>query len=472
MKRVVILGMGPGAAALATVAAREELAGADVAIGSKRLLEALPSQGAPSDRRALVAADDIVRTVLALPEQTRAVLLMSGDTGLYSGARAVLDRLQGHEDIDLVCLPGVSSLSYLSAKLMRPWQGWRVASAHGTACNPVALAREALGKGALPAGDRGLFLLTDATHSPAALCGQLTQAGLGACAATVGERLSYPDERIVAGTVGQLTDEDFAQPCVLLIEPPRGTEGAFDVCPGKAGGENVGENSSENVGENSGENGSENGDENGSKTGDPWPYATPGVPDELFERSGVPMTKREVRAVALARLALAEGDVAWDVGAGTGSVSVEMGRLVGSGTVYAVERDREAADLTRTNIARFGLENVEVRLGSAPEALKGLPAPDAVFVGGSGGCLAAILQAVLAANPAARVCVPAVTVETLIAATDLLTGEGWGGFTLCQVSVARAQEAGSSHLMRPLSPIWLACARGAGADEGGGRPWA
>ena len=184
----------------------------------------------------------------------------------------------------------------------------------------------------------------------------------------------------------------------------------------------------------------------------------------VFIRGDVPMTKQEVRAVALAKLRLTATDTVWDVGAGTGSVSIEAALVARAGSVWAVERNAAGVRLIRENADAFGCGNVHAVPGVAPEALAKLPVPDAVFVGGSAGELLSIVEAALEKNSQVRLCVPCVTVETLTEACALLLGSRFKGFEACQVSAARAEAVGSHHLMKAQNPVFLVSARGAGAD--------
>lgn len=136
------------------------------------------------------------------------------------------------------------------------------------------------------------------------------------------------------------------------------------------------------------------------------------------------MTKQEVRAAALAKLAVRPTDTLWDVGAGTGSVSVELALAAPRGRVYAVECDPEACALIRKNRERFAAWNLTLIEGKAPQALEALPAPDAVFLGGTKGSMEAVVDAVLAKNPQARLCISAIALETLSAAVAALTARG------------------------------------------------
>ena len=164
------------------------------------------------------------------------------------------------------------------------------------------------------------------------------------------------------------------------------------------------------------------------------------------------MTKQEIRAAALAKLGVGPADVCWDIGAGTGSVSVELALLAGA--VYAVEQNAGALRLAEENRRKHKAWKLRLVEGTAPEALRNLPAPDAVFVGGSGGRLRAILGAAHEANPLARICVSAVTLETLQQACEELRALGCRT-EVCQIAVSRSREAGGLTMMQAQNPVWL-----------------
>jgi precorrin-6Y C5,15-methyltransferase (decarboxylating) len=166
------------------------------------------------------------------------------------------------------------------------------------------------------------------------------------------------------------------------------------------------------------------------------------------------MTKQEVRAAALAKLAVTPTDTLWDVGAGTGSVSVELALAAPAGQVYAVECDPEACALIQQNREKFSAYNLTLIEGKAPEALDMLPAPDAVFIGGTKGNMDAVIDAVLHKNPVARLCVAAIALETLSAAVAALTAHGLAA-EVTQITVSRTKTAGSLHLLMANNPVFL-----------------
>lgn len=415
MRKVTIIGAGPGNPDLLSRAALDAIDIADVVIGAHRALVGIDVPHGVV-RCELVKTADIVAALTDAASWQRAVVVMTGDVGLFSGARRLVEALSGDAQVDVRVIPGISSASYLAARLACPWQDWRFASAHGVACDIVAEAERA--------GE--LFLVTSGGEDPSRLSGVLVQAGFGDARVTVAERLSYPDERITCATASEIAGQTFDDLNVMLIEFAGGAASSR------------------------------------------WPYASSGIPDELFIRGDVPMTKQEVRAVALAKLRLTATDTVWDVGAGTGSVSIEAALVARAGSVWAVERNAAGVRLIRENADAFGCGNVHAVPGVAPEALAKLPVPDAVFVGGSAGELPSIVEAALEKNSQVRLCVPCVTVETLTEACALFSGSRFKGFEACQVSAARAEAVGSHHLMKAQNPVFLVSARGAGG-EGGAR---
>lgn len=404
--RVSLVGMGPGSPALLTRAATAALARAELFIGAPRLLEPY-RQGAVPCREAVLARD-----ILAALEQSgaeNAAVLLSGDTGFYSGAKGLRPLLL-EAGMKVETFPGVSSLQYLCAKIGTPWEDIHPASAHGRACAPAELV----------ARHGRVFFLTGKTgdQTPRALCAALEQAGWGKARAWVGSRLSYPDEEIFSGAVEEFSRQDFPPLSVLLVQ-------GEPACP---------------------------------------PAGTFGIPDSGFVRGQVPMTKEEVRAAALSKLRVAPGGTYWDVGAGTGSVAVAISALARDGRVLAVERDPEACGLILENAARFGAGNLTLVQGEAPAALGDLPAPDGVFVGGSGGSLEDILKTALEKNPRVRVVVAAVTLETLSRGAALLDALPFAGVEVSQITVARARELGRYHLMTGQNPVFLLSGEGQGKE--------
>lgn len=386
-----LLGMGCGPDTWTAAAARYVM-NADLCIGAKRLLDALPD-----GYTALKTAEYRPLAIIEILKQhnpSHACILLSGDSGFYSGAAGLAPVLQ-ENGIETEIIPGISSIQYFAAKLEKPWQDWRIASEHGAACDPVFEVMQG----------KPVFFLTSGAESPGKLCRLLVSAGLGSLVVFIGEDLGTDREKITETTAAEVSDGTFSGLNVMLVSP------APCFAP-----------------------------------------RTPGIPDEEFIRGKVPMTKQEIRSVILSKLAVLKDDVCWDIGAGTGSVSVELALC--SRNVWAVEQNPEALDLISQNRRKFCAWNLNPVYGTAPEALGRLPKPDAVFVGGSGGHLGDILQAVYDANPEARICISAIAIETLSSAVQHLSELGHHP-EITQISVSRAKEAGNLHMILAQNPVFL-----------------
>ncbi|MEH2931373.1 precorrin-6Y C5,15-methyltransferase (decarboxylating) subunit CbiT [Candidatus Ventrimonas sp. KK005] len=176
--------------------------------------------------------------------------------------------------------------------------------------------------------------------------------------------------------------------------------------------------------------------------------------DSAFIRGKIPMTKSEVRAVSLSKLNLRDDSIVYDIGAGTGSVAVEAALVIRQGHVYAIEEKEEGCQLIGQNVEKFHLENVTVVCGKAPDALKGLPVPDRVFVGGSGGRMAEILDFVRERNPLVQIVINVAALETLSVVGNYLKEKNLEG-EIVSIQVAKAQTLGSYHLMQGQNPVYI-----------------
>ena len=176
--------------------------------------------------------------------------------------------------------------------------------------------------------------------------------------------------------------------------------------------------------------------------------------DEWFIRGRVPMTKSEVRAVSLSKLELKPDSVLWDVGAGTGSVSVEASRLLSTGQVFAVEKEEDALELIRKNREKFQADRVTVVPGTAPDAFEGLAVPTHAFIGGSAGKMGPILDALLEKNPGIRVVINVISLESLGEVLSYMKKRDLSG-EIVSVQTARSRTAGSHHLMMGQNPVYI-----------------
>jgi cobalt-precorrin-6B (C15)-methyltransferase len=188
-----------------------------------------------------------------------------------------------------------------------------------------------------------------------------------------------------------------------------------------------------------------------------WSYVSPGIPDHLFERlPGIPLTKREIRVLLISHLRLKPDSVLWDIGAGTGTISVEAGLLCPEGRIVAIERDEDVASLIRRNCDRFGVENVDIIEGSAPECLNDLPlAPDCVYVGG-GRPMKIILQAIYERlQPQGRIVATATNLESLYAISEGLAELQMRNVEVVQSALNRLEIRGRHQVFAALDPTFV-----------------
>ena len=394
--KVYLIGVGMGNPDTLTGGAARAIEGSGLLIGAKRLLEPFASRDC--EKLELIYADDIARALAEAEGRIeQASVLLSGDVGFYSGAAGLYERLDRY---DLQVIPGISSLVYFCAKLRTSWQDMTLVSAHGREHDAVGVIQE----------NEKTFCITGGKTKVDDICRELVERGLGDVEVAAGERLSYDDERIVRGTAAELANIEFANLSVMVVRNPHPVKRA---------------------------------------------YSAPALADGDFVRGKAPMTKEEVRALAVSKLRIACAHTIWDVGAGTGSVSVELALAAPRGRVFAIEKKADAVQLLHENREAHGAWNIEVVEGEAPAALEALPAPDRVFIGGSSGSIDDIVGVALAANPNVRVCATAVTLETVSDLLACLRARDVRETDIVQVSVARADAVGPYHLMRAENPVYI-----------------
>ena len=182
-----------------------------------------------------------------------------------------------------------------------------------------------------------------------------------------------------------------------------------------------------------------------------------GIDDAEFIRGEVPMTKQEIRVLTLAKARIEENDIVWDIGAGTGSISVEAARQADKGKVCAIERNDDGVALIRRNAEKFGIENIETVSGEAPDALENLPAPDVVIIGGSGKRLETILDVISSKlKKGGRIVLNCITVQTLASCLSYMREHKKEyEYEAIQVQVNRLQTVGPYEMAKALNPIYI-----------------
>lgn len=382
-QQLLVVGLNPNSADNLPAALAARIAQADLLVGGQRHLGYFPD----FEGEKVVIAADIDRLVqrleLALAAGEQAVVLASGDP-LWYGIGATLRRYFPAEVLEIIPAPAAFQLAF--AALAEPWFDAALLSAHARPVPEVVAGVLAAPKAAI---------LTDNQHTPAVIAGALLEAGLSPdtpCA--ICENLGSPNERIVRAELGCVGRESYAPLNVFVIwnrageRGSRGAEGQEKFLP---------------------------------RSPAPLLPIPPGLPDDSFSTSAGQITKREVRLLALAELALGPGQVLWDIGAGSGAVSIEAARSQPTASVYAVEKRAKMYQHFRENLGRFPASNICYIEGVAPEAVQDWPEPDAVFVGGSDQKLAKIIEtARQRLHPGGRLVINLATLENLALAHALL----------------------------------------------------
>lgn len=394
-RKVTLVGIGMGDSSQLTLEAVDACQNADVIIGAERMLSSVKMHC--SNTFNAYISDEIINFIKSHEEYCNIVVALSGDVGFYSAAKKLIDAIEkeGYE-LKLVC--GISSVVYLCSKLKTSWEDVNLLSAHGRDANIIASVKS----------HKKTFALLSGSDGVRSICDSLIEAGLNDVILHIGENLSYSNELITSGQPADLKNQDFGKLCVVLIT----NEKADSTNP-------------------------------------------LGIEDENFIRGTAPMTKSEVRTLAITKLKLKQDSVIYDIGAGTGSVSIEMALAVPDGTVYAIEKENEAVDLIRQNKAKFGTSNLEIIHGTAPDAIRELPEPTHAFIGGSSGNLNDIMQTLLSKNKDMRIVITAVTLETVSEALSCMTNFGFKYRDIVQISVSKSREIGSYNLMTAQNPVYI-----------------
>lgn len=395
MLRVNIIGIGPGNPELLTGQARQAIVDSNILIGDKRMLAAFGTGKRLFDT---IKTSEIAAVCQdADAEKDTVAVLVSGDVGFFSLAKTIAGKLP---DCDCHRYCGISSLVYFSQQLEMSWDDAKIVSMHGRKQNLIAAVAQ----------NNKVFSLTGGEHSPNVLCQRLCEHGLGTVDVYVGENLSYPEEKITHGTAEEISKLEFPSLSVMMIL---------------------------------------------NKNANCFEHTVHGLHDDLFMRSKVPMTKQEVRAVSISKLMPKATDNIYDIGAGTGSCSIELALQAQAGHVWAFERNPVAVELLEKNRALFNVDNLDIVAGEASEQIQEMPAPDCVFIGGSGGNLCKMLDIIYMKNPECRIVVNAITVETLIEVIEYYKTRTDYDLEIVNVFAARGKKLGAYNLMMAQNPVYV-----------------
>ena len=409
-KKIIVslagFGMGFGTV---TAEVEQAVAEADYLFGAPRMLIGIKNE---AKKYPYYLAKDILPCLEEIAENVqygkkKAVVLFSGDTGFYSGATKLAEVLKQTGYAEVKLLPGISSINAVAAKANLTWQDAKIMSSHGI---PQERWRPELIDAVKH--NKDTFVITSGSK----------------------------DVRDIGDILVSL-EEDETNKFRIFI----GTNLYSDE---KTGWYNAEKCSTYN--------------QDGLSTiiveNMKWQPKTlaPMLSDDDFIRDKVPMSKEEIRQLSICKLQLHKSAVVYDIGSGSGSVAVEMGRLDPSIKVFAIELKDEACDLIRKNVDKYMLENVEVISGTAPDAFEGLPVPTHAFIGGSGGRLEEILETLKVHNSPMRIVINSVTLETISEINGVLRKYDIKDADIVQISVSKAKKAGDYSIMQGQNPVYIA----------------
>lgn len=398
--KVYIVGTGVGGRDTLTNEAEKAIAEAELLIGAERMLKAFSE----SDKEIFCSyKPDEIAEYIRTSEKKTAAVLMSGDCGFFSGAKKLLPLLDGME---IRIVSGISSAVYFCSKLGISYENMKYVTLHGRDDNIAVNVK---------VNEKCFFLLGGTLTAPD-VCGRLCKYGMGEVRIHIGENLGYKNESVLSGTAQELSeilDGHTEKLTVLVTENP-----------------------------------------------DHLGYIPSAIDDDEFIRDKIPMTKAEVRGAAVSALNICRDSVCWDIGSGSGSVSVEMAFRCPDGKVIAFEQNVLGCCLTEKNSLKFGCDNIQVRRGSFPEVLsspqtaEAAGVPDKVFIGGSSGKMGEIFDCVYGINPEADILLTAVSLETLSEAVKCFEKYG-GAYTVSQIAVTRTKKVGNHTMLGALDPIFI-----------------
>ena len=378
MSKLTVAGIGPGEADYILPAVIKKMKKAHTVIAAKRILPVLrelckdvnSEADSENSKPAFLAMGKIKDTLVQIGEILSkgqdVVMAVSGDPLMYSLYRTICtDPISEDWEVDIIT--GVGSLQMLGAAFGETMEEALIISVHGRAktAGSIALAVTEHSK---------VFFLCSKEQGPAWLSQIMLDYQLDHVTVCAGANLSYEEEMLESGTPAEMVQKEFPSLCVAMIKNPK-----------------------------------------------PQQIVRPCfLSDEDFERDKTPMTKEEIRVLILHKMKLHPDEIIWDIGAGTGSVSIECARQVPFGSVHSVERNENAVKLIYKNKEKFSTDNLFVYEGDAAETARTLPEPDKVFIGGSGKELSQILETIAAFPKKIKVVISAVTIETIAEATELL----------------------------------------------------
>lgn len=407
MRNINLVGIGLGNPNLLTKAAYKAIESSNIIIGARRIVESIKEDFANK----LYYIEYNTEKILEIIKENignEIAVVFSGDISLFSGSIKLFERLNAaiedkkvFKDCKINTFPGISSLSYLCAKTNTDISKVKILSFHG---------KEELLYHNIDSNEY-TFIITSKADGVKKICRKLIEFGFFELDIILGENLSYDNERITKAEASKFLDMEISDlNCMIISNPDADKSISF------------------------------------------------GLSDEVFVRDKVPITKSEVRAIIMSKLDIQTDSICYDIGAGSGSVSIEMSRLAYDGKVYAIEKNPLAVELIQKNIHNFSAENIELIHAKAPDGLDNIINADKIFIGGSGGELISMMEIIFKSKKNPTIVISAITMETIAQITDIVKiAKEKGYYTeITAINVSKSKEVGPYNMMMAQNMVFIA----------------
>ena len=407
MRNINLVGIGLGNPNLLTKAAYKAIESSNIIIGARRIVESIKEDFANK----LYYIEYNTEKILEIIKENignEIAVVFSGDISLFSGSIKLFERLNAaiedkkvFKDCKINTFPGISSLSYLCAKTNTDISKVKILSFHG---------KEELLYHNIDSNEY-TFIITSKADGVKKICRKLIEFGFFELDIILGENLSYDNERITKAEASKFLDMEISDlNCMIISNPDADKSISF------------------------------------------------GLSDEVFVRDKVPITKSEVRAIIMSKLDIQTDSICYDIGAGSGSVSIEMSRLAYDGKVYAIEKNPLAVELIQKNIHNFSAENIELIHAKAPDGLDNIINADKIFIGGSGGELISMMEIIFTSKKNPTIVISAITMETIAQITDIVKiAKEKGYYTeITAINVSKSKEVGPYNMMMAQNMVFIA----------------
>lgn len=401
-RRIYLVGIGMGAKKTQTLQVQRILEECDCIVGASRMLEAVREYGKPEI--CSYKPEEICSWMETHPQYKKIAIILSGDTGFYSGAKKLEEAInrkwnqEENQTAEIYQIPGISSIVYLAAKLNCSWDDAKIVSAHGKKQNYIQII----------ASSYKTFILLGGAGINEEVCRKIQEYHLEHVTFYIGKNLSYENESVFIRKGAEVTPSDLSGLCTVMVDNPS-----------------------------------------------PQSWKHQAIPEIEWIRGKVPMTKEEVREISIRKLGLTEDAVLYDIGAGTGSVSIEAALCSEQIQVYAIEKNPEGIELIKQNKKKFCTDWVTPIEGMAPDVLEGLEQPSHVFIGGTAGNLKSILKKVREKNPKVQIVLNAISLETIKEVMSAIEEGLLINPEIIQISVSKAKILGQYHMMMGQNPIYI-----------------